>query len=227
MSSAYIDFALQLIKKMGSCFSSAEKNVQQNRITDIDRAILDLKIARDKLNIYKKKLNMDSEKLLVRAKGLKDSGDTEAALYLLRLRRQKLNQLENLDGQLYNLEQLVLTIQTKEQEVSVIDALTAGKDALKKMNEENSVEDVLKLMEDIQEQHDITSEITTLLGQGANAMTDDEMAEFEEELQGLENKVENSALQPDFPVAPKTKLPKIDVDTGKQTVKASSVMIAS
>jgi hypothetical protein len=47
---------------------------KKNAITDKDRAILDLKIARDKLTKYQKRVNIESEKLLKQAQTLLNSG---------------------------------------------------------------------------------------------------------------------------------------------------------
>lgn len=47
---------------------------KKNTINDKDRAILDLKIARDKLTKYQKRVNIESEKLLKQAQVLLNNG---------------------------------------------------------------------------------------------------------------------------------------------------------
>jgi hypothetical protein len=59
--------------KSGSSASS-KGGAKKNAITEKDRAILDLKIARDKLTKYQKRIQIESEKLLKQAQLLLDSG---------------------------------------------------------------------------------------------------------------------------------------------------------
>jgi division protein CdvB (Snf7/Vps24/ESCRT-III family) len=61
----------------------------------VDRAVLDLKNARDRLHRYKQKLERDEIKLVWRAKEAKERGDAQRALRLLRLRGHKEREMEN------------------------------------------------------------------------------------------------------------------------------------
>ena len=66
-------------------FSSKATAPKKVEVTAIDRAMLDLKNARDRLQRYRKKLEHDDAKLLQRAAQAKQTGRKETALGLLRL----------------------------------------------------------------------------------------------------------------------------------------------
>jgi hypothetical protein len=61
-------------KTSGSSSSGSKGGSKKNAITEKDRAILDLKIARDKLTKYQKRIQIESEKLLKQAQVLLNSG---------------------------------------------------------------------------------------------------------------------------------------------------------
>jgi phage shock protein A len=76
---------------MGGAFSSGgsvgssggSKVNRRTEISDIDRAVLDLKNARDRLTRYRNKLQADSDKLVEQARQAKLKGRKETALGLL------------------------------------------------------------------------------------------------------------------------------------------------
>jgi hypothetical protein len=64
---------------------AAKTGSKKNAVTDKDRAILDLKIARDKLTKYQKRVNIESEKLLKQAQTLLNSGHKVSKIILISL----------------------------------------------------------------------------------------------------------------------------------------------
>jgi len=183
---------------MGSIFSQTEPKKEKpgGTISPIDRAVLDLKNSRDRLSRYRTKTSADCDKLLSRAqsihgKNTKDAQKKATALNILKLRKYKLNQVENVNSQLLTIETMVANIQSKEEEKEVLEALNTGKNALKKLHEENTVEDVLKLMDEVEEQNEMEQEVNeVLIGSGAaNSLSPEELTEVEEELAALEREV--------------------------------------
>jgi hypothetical protein len=87
--------------------------------------------------------------------------------------------------------------------------MRSGKNALQKLHQETSVEDVLELMEQIQEQAEAEREISAILGNVPALSTADE-AEVEAELEAL-----TASLHPKpqvtetLPDVPTTKLPEL------------------
>ncbi|KAG6896364.1 hypothetical protein C0992_008769 [Termitomyces sp. T32_za158] len=137
------------------------------KITAQDRAILDLKLQRDKLRQYQKKVFtglilavawFDPKKIQVIldkehtiAKTHLAAGQKDRAVIALRRRKYQQSLLLKTDSQLENLEQLVSTIEFSLVEVSVLHGLKQGNDVLKEIHQELSVESVEKLLEETQE----------------------------------------------------------------------------
>jgi hypothetical protein len=171
----------------------------------VDRAVLDLKNARDRLHRYKQKLERDETKLVQRAKEAKERGDTQRALGLLRLRRYKEREMENVENQLLTVLRMVETIDSKQNEKELLAALKTGKDALSKMHQETTIDDILTLMEEVQEQNEMESEINAILQDVPSLSTEDEQA-VEEELAALRESLEKPL---ELPQVPTTKLPEV------------------
>jgi len=208
---------------------SAPKKVE---VTAIDRTMLDLKNARDRLQRYRKKLEQDDAKLLSRAAQAKQAGKKETALGLLRLRKFKQQQATDCENQLLNVMQMVETIDSKQNEKQILDAMATGKDTLKLMHEQTTVDTVLELMDAIQEEHQVEQEITDILHDAVpqlsvadEAAVEDELAALQAELEGVagDNKVDNITPLPDVPTH---KLPEVQVPaTATATQKPERVAV--
>lgn len=153
------------------------------RITAQDRAILDLKLQRDKLKQYQKKI----QTILIReheiAKQQLAAGQKDRALFALRRRKYQESLLVKTDGQLENLEQLVSTIEFSLVEVSVLHGLKQGNEVLKEIHKEMNIESVEKLLDETAEARAYEKEIGELL---SNSLTLDEEDAVQEELKALQ-----------------------------------------
>jgi charged multivesicular body protein 6 len=154
-------------------------------ISSVDRAMLDLKNARDRLNKYKTKLQRDESKLTARAKQCKVEGQTKTALNLLKLRKLKLREVDQVEGQLLTVMQLVGTIDSKQNESQVLEAMKKGKDTLQQMHEEVTVDHVIELMDQVTEQHEIEKEISDILEGVPSTLSVEDEAAIEAELEAL------------------------------------------
>ena len=194
---------------MGGAFSSSQKPKKPAvQVTSIDRAVLDLKNARDRLQRYRTKLEQDDAKLLKQAVKARDAGKKERALGLLRLRKYKQAQASSCEDQLLNVLQMVETIGSKQNETAVLSALAAGKDSLKKMHEETTVDDVLNLMDEIREEAEVEQEITDILSGVPTLSPGDEEA-VEAELAALEAEMAAEDNKVDLPEVPSGELPVV------------------
>lgn len=220
---------------MGSIFSQSTsgKKAPGGTISPIDRAVLDLKNSRDRLSRYKTKTSTDCDKLQSRAQSIhkqntKDAQKTSTALNLLKLRKYKLKQIENVNSQLLTIETMVANIQSKEEEKEILAALKTGKNALQQLHEENTIEDVLKLMDEVEEQNEMEREINdVLIGSEANSLSTAELMEVEEELAALEKEVLGEDVQ--LPDVPTNELPAVgETKTEeKETHRPARVALAS
>jgi len=193
-------------------FSSKPSAPKKVQVTAIDRTMLDLKNARDRLQRYRKKLEQDDAKLLSRAVQAKQAGKKETALGLLRLRKFKQQQATDCENQLLNVLQMVETIDSKQNEKQILDAMAAGKDTLKLMHEQTTVDTVLELMDAIQEQHEVEQEITDILHDAVPQLSVTDEAAVEDELAALQAELDGTTTTP-LPEVPTHKLPEVVAPT--------------
>ncbi|KAJ8702461.1 Vacuolar protein sorting-associated protein 20 [Pleurotus ostreatus] len=153
------------------------------KVTPQDRAILDLKLQRDKLRQYQKKIQVILDREHEIAKAHLAAGQKDRAVIALRRRKYQQGLLVKTDGQLENLEQLVSTIEFSLVEVSVLHGLKQGNEVLKEIHKEMNVESVEKLLEETAEARAYQREIDEML---ANTLTLDEEEAVQDELKELQ-----------------------------------------
>ncbi|KAG6841925.1 hypothetical protein C0991_005105 [Blastosporella zonata] len=153
------------------------------KITAQDRAVLDLKLQRDKLRQYQKKIQVVLDREHAIAKAHLAVGEKERAAIALRRRKYQQSLLMKTDGQLENLEQLVSTIEFSLVEVSVLHGLKQGNEVLKEIHKEMNVESVEKLLAETQEAREYQREIGEIL---SNTLTLDEEDAVQAELRQLQ-----------------------------------------
>lgn len=102
---------------MGSLFGKHKKPV--SRVTEQDKAILQLKQQRDKLKQYQKRIEVNLERDRQLAKKLLDDGKRERAKLLLKKKKYQEKLLQNTDNQLEKLEQLTHDLEFAVVEVQV------------------------------------------------------------------------------------------------------------
>ncbi|KAJ3552032.1 hypothetical protein NM688_g4374 [Phlebia brevispora] len=134
-------------------FISREMGGNQSvpKITKQDRAILDLKLQRDKVKQYRKKIQAVLDREHEIAKEQLSVGHKDRALLALRRRRYQESLLAKTDSQLENLENLVSTIEFSLVEVSVMHGLQQGNEVLKEIHKEMNIESVEKILEETAE----------------------------------------------------------------------------
>ncbi|ORX43769.1 Snf7-domain-containing protein [Piromyces finnis] len=205
---------------------SSSSKPKSKKITSQDKAILDLKIQRDKLTQYQKKIQVVLDREYEIAKINLKNGDKKKALLALKKRKYQEQLIEKIDTQLMNVEELVNNYKNVEMtrsieyavvEKDIIDKLKIGNETLTKLNNEMSIEKVEDLMNETAEAVAYQNEISELLS-GAFTVEDEEA--IEDELNQLIEEEINNKL----PEVPNTKLPKVEVEeepeSEKEEVKA-------
>lgn len=102
---------------MGGLFTKQKKTV--SRITEQDRAVLQLKQQRDKLKQYQKRIEINLEKDRQLAKKLLNEDKRDKAKLLLKKKRYQEQLLQNADAQLEKLEHLTHDLEFAQIEVQV------------------------------------------------------------------------------------------------------------
>ncbi len=149
---------------MGNAFGKKKKKKTKKKkggITAQDRAVLDLKNARDKLRRFQSKLDAESDQLTTRAAQLLRDGKKDRALLTLKFRRFRQDKANAVDGQLLRLEDMVSAIRWEERQADVVTALREGNEALKALHEDMG--DVSALMDETQDQLAMEREVSALL----------------------------------------------------------------
>ncbi|KAH9175473.1 Snf7-domain-containing protein [Lactarius sanguifluus] len=175
------------------------------KITAQDRAILDLKLQRDKLKQYQKKIQIILDREHEIAKQQLAAGHKDRAIIALRRRKYQEGLLVKTDGQLESLEQLVSTIEFSLVEVSVLHGLKQGNAVLKEIHKELNVESVERLLEETAEAREYQREIDNML---VNNLSLDEEDAVQAELKELQQEAlraqRDEETAPSLPDAPTT-----------------------
>ncbi|KAI0652151.1 Snf7 family [Trametes meyenii] len=171
------------------------------KVTKQDRAILDLKLQRDKVRQYQKKIQVVLDREHEIAKQQLAAGNKDRALIALRKRKYQESLLLKTDAQVENLEKLVSTIEFSLVEVSVLHGLQQGNEVLKEIHKELNIENVERIMEETAEAREYQREIDEMLA-GTLSLEDEEavQAELRElQLQSLEPAEERPIDLPSVP----------------------------
>ncbi|KAM7371717.1 hypothetical protein PAMP_008928 [Pampus punctatissimus] len=185
---------------MGNVFG---RKSRPSRVTEQDKAILQLKQQRDKLKQYQKRITLQLEKERLLAKQLLKDGRKEKALLLLKKKRYQDQLLDKTENQISNLEHMVQDIEFMQIEMKVIEGLKVGNDCLKSMHEIMSIEDVERILDETQESIEYQRQIDEMLA-GSLTQEDEDavLAELEAITQG-----EDVAL-PEVPTEPIPEVPE-------------------
>ncbi|XP_071537651.1 charged multivesicular body protein 6-A-like [Panulirus ornatus] len=190
---------------MGHLFSKKH----QTKVTEQDKAVLQLKTTRDRIRQYQKRSEGSLEKDRQLAKKLLHDGKKERAKLLLRKKRYIEEQLKKTDGTLENIEKMIQDIEFAQIEMQVVDSLKVGNESLKQINEMLSIEDVERILDETQEAAEKQREIDALLSGGI--FTEEDETAVEEELDALIADAVQKQL-PEVPAAaenPEVELPNV------------------
>lgn len=203
---------------------SKTKRKKPTSIPDFDRTVLDLKNARDKLRRFRKKLDEDCVRLKDKAAVYLDNNQKERAISLLKLRKYKTKEADNVESQLFNLMNMINTVEFEVQNVEVLQAMQKGTEALNKMHENISLETVERILDESREAIELENQIANMISAEFTKNDDDEIEEeYERIKKSLElektlelpnptaaGSVSTSNISTNLPLPPST---KIDIHT--------------
>lgn len=181
---------------MGNLFGKKKRT----RVTEQDKAVLQLKQQRDKLRQYQKRINLQLEKERTVAKQLLKDGKKDKALLLLKKKKYQEQLLDKTENQISNLEQMVQDLEFAQIEMKVLEGLKVGNECLKKMHEVMSIEEVERIMDETQDAVEYQRQIDEMLaGSFTQEDEDDILAELEAITEG----------DMELPAVPSDKLPEV------------------
>lgn len=170
-------------------------NSSSTKITFKERAILDLKVQRDKLKVYQKKLKAISDRETKIAKHHLANKDRKRALLALKKKKYQEQLLDQTDAQLLQLEQLTLQVENALMEQEFLKGLEQGNAVLKVIHNEMKIEDVEKLMQDTREAIEYQEEIEQILSEKITSQDEDEI------LKELDALIDQQLALPEIPIA--------------------------
>ncbi|XP_020279158.1 charged multivesicular body protein 6 [Pseudomyrmex gracilis] len=198
---------------MGIFFS---KKKQPSRVTEQDKAILQVKQTRDKIKQYQRKIEQTLGKERSLAKELLKNGKKDRALLLLRKKKHQEQVLSRADGQLENLERMIHDLEFAQIETQVVDGLKVGNSALKQLHALLSIDEIEKVMDETREGIDKQREIDEVLSSTFTSEDAIDESELEAELDKL-IEAEISEKAPDIPED--VPLPDVPTDSWVQDDK--------
>lgn len=132
--------------------------------------------------MYQKKTEQDVDKNKTLALDLFQKGLKERALIVLKRKKYMEEILSRTDKQLETLETLVSDIEFTQIEVSVVEGLRVGTEALKQLNKLMNVDDIQQMMEDNAEAAEKQREISQILQQSSERFDDSELTKELEDI---------------------------------------------
>ncbi len=184
---------------------SKEKDV----VNDHDRAVLDLKNARDTLKQQRKKLSLVMEREKEVAKLLLKKGDKKGALWVLKRKKLQESMLEKTLVQLDNVQQMIDSIDFAQTNAAVFESLQKGRDALKELNSVMSVEDVENLLQENADQIRLAEELDEAVRQHTGGALS---AEDEADIEAEYNRIVEAAQLDNVPALPDAPTHEIKID---------------
>ncbi|XP_017867342.1 PREDICTED: charged multivesicular body protein 6-A [Drosophila arizonae] len=185
---------------MGALFGKSSKKTAPSRITEHDKAVLQLKQQRDRLKQYQKRIELQLENDRLLAKKCLQQGRKDRAKLLLRKKKYQESLLTNADKQLENLEKLASDLEFAQVEMKVLDGLKQGNAALKKVHDMLSIDEVERIMDETREGIEKQQEIDAIL---TDVLTTQDEEDVLAELDALEAEEQNVRL----PEVPSDELP--------------------
>jgi len=149
-----------------------------SRITNHDRAVLQMKQQRDTLKRYQQQVEKLLEKERELAKKLLSENKKDKAKLLLRKKKYQTEQLGRTEAALDTVEKLIQDLEYTQIEAKVVEGLKVGNVALKNANELLNIEQIEQILDETKEGIEKQREITDLLI-GALSSEDEEAVEAE------------------------------------------------
>ncbi|GAA5825040.1 hypothetical protein JCM11251_006072 [Rhodosporidiobolus azoricus] len=204
------------------------------KITPQDRSILDLKLQRDKLKQYQKRIEVVLAREREIAAECLRAGNKQRALIALRQKKYQETLLSQTDEQLATLQKLVQSIEFSLVEKDVLYGLQQGNSVLKELNKEMDLATVEKLMDDTREGIAYQEEVSQLLSSRISAADEEdvlaELAALQAEQVGTKLPEAPSHALPEapvrFPVAAEEEQPEEEEEPIRQPQRERQMVAA-
>eukprot|EP00892_Ulva_mutabilis_P007138 jgi/Ulvmu1/4797/UM020_0082.1 len=197
---------------MGNLLSYSKSQSSRNKalqVTDTDKAILDIRIARKQLVTYRSQQEQLAERSQNAVGDLLAASKRDRAK--LALKKKKLHEAQaiQIDRYILKLDEQVVALETTAQQVDTVDALRTANRAIKSMQKQMPLEEIEQLMDETAEANTYMEQVNTML-----AVQHVDVTGLDEELDALEAE----ALHEDIATMP-TALTTAPADTVSVTAQ--------
>ena len=165
---------------MGGLFGKGKKSAKLN--TD-EKAMLDCKLARDKIKQYIKRLEKNAALKKEKSKEALKAKNKDRARMLLKQSKMYSEQIKSADGQLNMIEDQISALETAFIQRDCLKTLEQGNAALKQLQSECNIEKWEKVRDDLEDMKEANNEITEFFkekGIGEEEVEEDVNKEMEE-----------------------------------------------
>merc|ERR1711974_193497 len=188
---------------MGGCVSGGDssssskpKRVAKGKeANDQDKAMINIKSQRDKLQMYQERATKLVAREVEIAKEQLKAGNRKRAMLALKKKKYQEQLLTKVSTQLENIEQMISELEFAQVQKEVFDRLKEGTSMLQELNDQMKLEDVEQLMSDTKEAIAYQNEIDEVL---SGKLTAEDEEDLLEELSQLEAEKAGESL-PDAP----------------------------
>ena len=133
------------------------------KLTPEEKAIVDCKLCRDKINSYIRRLEVREKKSREKAKELLRDKQRDRAKFYLRQAKLHSAQIKTNEGQLEMVNNQIIQIESSKNLQECLKVLQNGKDVLKKMQDSIKIEEWEKIRDDMDELKEKDKEISDFL----------------------------------------------------------------
>ncbi|RMY35186.1 hypothetical protein D0865_13975 [Hortaea werneckii] len=192
-----------------------------NKISAQDKAILDMKVQRDKLHQYQKRIRVITDRETEIARECLRKENKSGALLALRRKKYQESLLQKTDQQLAQLETLTSDVEFAQVQKDVVFGLQQGTSVLKEIHKEmGGLDKVEMIMGESAEARAYQEEINDMLG---GKMSNQDEDDVEDELEAMEREANGKAAADSLPDAPsgvmEGELPDVPSETPEQKAK--------
>jgi charged multivesicular body protein 6 len=159
-----------------------EKKKNNDKVSEHDRAVLDLKNQRVRLRQYRKRLETVIERETEMAKQLLAEKKRDRALLCLKKKRLQVQTLEKSQALVDNIEEMISSVEEAQMQLEVFERLKEGNALLKHLQSQMDLEEIEQIMDDTAEAIAYQNEIDEALGM---QLTDEDDEAIEAELAEL------------------------------------------
>jgi len=200
------------------------------QLSEADKSILEIKRVQSRLIKNRTRYEEDCKRLYFNAQKLKSENFNERAMILLRLRRSKMKETQNIEANISTLEELKNNVEIQMQQSLVLNMLAEGTRTLEMLNNQMPLEMAEKILDDTQAALEAERQLRELLTGNFSAEEDVELEDEFAKL-GIEEKIPSNSIVEILPLPPSQQpmptVPKDKVKIGSNYHDKTKVTLAA